>query len=395
MRILNERYEQNVPLDTLHDWDGNPNDGDDTAVGESLAETGFYGVLICDIDTRKILAGHTRKRSLLAAGETVAPAVQWVRTDDADHARAVLLGDNRINRRGQDDRDRLLEALRVQAESARGLAGTGFGQVDVEDLMAQQREAAATAAALGRPAASDEVPDPPAVPVTKAGDVWLLGEHRLLCGDARLVADYERVLTDLDGDQGMDEVKALWAESFGALHKVMPPGLPYYIFGPQGGDLGLLLLLLRDAGLSPRHILIWVKNRPSFSIGRLDYDYQHEPIVYGWNPGGPHHWHATDTRTSILPFDRPQASPDHPTTKPLALIAHLVLNSTRPGDVVCDPFSGSGTTLMVCEQEGRLARCLEIDPRYCDVIAARFERHTGTVPILGATGEPHTFTEAV
>lgn len=89
-----------------------------------------------------------------------------------------------------------------------------------------------------------------------------------------------------------------------------------------------LLLLLRDAGLVPRHVLIWVKNRPSFSIGRLDYDYQHEPIIYGWRPGGPHPWYAQESRVSVLPYDRPQASPLHPTAKPVALLAHLISNST-------------------------------------------------------------------
>lgn len=413
MRILNERYEQNVPLDTLHDWDGNPNDGDDAAVGESLAETGFYGVLICDIDTRKILAGHTRKRSLLAAGETVAPAVQWVRTDDADHARAVLLGDNRINRRGQDDRDRLLEALRVQAESARGLAGTGFGQVDVEDLMAQQREAAATAAALGRPAASDEVPDPPAVPVTRAGDVWLLGEHRLLCGDATSVEDIKRLLdgnlADLvftDPPYGVgytggakprealagDEVgTTIYADSLQHLREVAADHASLYLWY---ADAHAAAAAAAAAGYVVTAQIIWVKNNAQF-VTAAHYKGKHEICFYAHRKGKTARWTGPNNEVTVWEVDRANKNEFHPTQKPIALPSRAIRNSSHPGDVVLDLFGGSGSTLMASEQEGRQGRLLEIDPAYCDVIAARFERHTGTVPILGATGEPHTFTEAV
>jgi site-specific DNA-methyltransferase (adenine-specific) len=273
----------------------------------------------------------------------------------------------------------------------------------------------------------DDVPET-APAITKLGDLWLLGKHRVLCGDATDRAAYDRVLTtehltgaviadppygvaigaknraldaidradrvltDMDGDQGIEDVEKLWRASFDVLFDVLAPGSPYYIFGPQGGDLGLLLLLLRDSGLAPKHILIWAKNRASFSIGRLDYDYQHEPVVYGWRPGAGHPWYATEPQTSLLPFDRPAASRLHATMKPVDLLAYLIRNSAPIGGSVLDPFGGSGSTLIACEQTGRVAYLMEIDPHYVDVICKRFQDFTGTKPVLGSTGEPHDFT---
>jgi site-specific DNA-methyltransferase (adenine-specific) len=196
----------------------------------------------------------------------------------------------------------------------------------------------------------------------------------------------------MDGDQGIEDVEKLWRASFDVLFDVLAPGSPYYIFGPQGGDLGLLLLLLRDSGLAPKHILIWAKNRASFSIGRLDYDYQHEPVVYGWRPGAGHPWYATEPQTSLLPFDRPAASRLHATMKPVDLLAYLIRNSAPIGGSVLDPFGGSGSTLIACEQTGRVAYLMEIDPHYVDVICKRFQDFTGTKPVLESTGEPHDFT---
>jgi site-specific DNA-methyltransferase (adenine-specific) len=273
----------------------------------------------------------------------------------------------------------------------------------------------------------DDVPET-APAITKLGDLWLLGKHRVLCGDATDRAAYDRVLTtehltgaviadppygvaigaknraldaidradrvptDMDGDQGIEDVEKLWRASFDVLFDVLAPGSPYYIFGPQGGDLGLLLLLLRDSGLAPKHILIWAKNRASFSIGRLDYDYQHEPVVYGWRPGAGHPWYATEPQTSLLPFDRPAASRLHATMKPVDLLAYLIRNSAPIGGSVLDPFGGSGSTLIACEQTGRVAYLMEIDPHYVDVICKRFQDFTGTKPVLESTGEPHDFT---
>jgi DNA modification methylase len=259
----------------------------------------------------------------------------------------------------------------------------------------------------------DDVPEPPDEAITKPGDLWLMGDHRMVCGDATCDGDYERVLdgaqvncvwtdppygvaigdknadltsvgrqsnrlTDrMHGDHGFDEAESVWRESFKAIFAAIPPGCPYYVCGPQGGELGLLLLLLKEAGLVPRHILIWRKSSPTFSIGRLDYNYQHEPIAYGWKPGAAHPWYATDSRTSILECAKPHANKLHPTMKPVELIAGMLSNSTTVGDIVLDPFVGSGSTIIAAQQLGRRCYGMEIEPRYVDVCVKRWEAFTG------------------
>ena len=179
---------------------------------------------------------------------------------------------------------------------------------------------------------------------------------------------------------------------------------------PQGGELGLMMMMMmRDAGLTVRHMLIWVKNVATFSMGRLDYDYRHEPIFYTWTKN--HRWYGDYTNTviddstpidkmskaelkellrakmypqeqSVIYCDKPLANRLHPTMKPVKLVARFLLNSSQKGDAVADIFGGSGTTLIACEQLGRRCRMMELDPHYCDVIIARWEQFTGKEAVL-------------
>ena len=151
----------------------------------------------------------------------------------------------------------------------------------------------------------------------------------------------------------------------------------YYVTSPQGGSLGLMMMMMmRDAGLPVRHVLMWVKNSATFSIGRLDYDYQHEPIFYTWTKSH-HNYHGGDMRTTVWKYDKPRKCDLHPTMKPVALIANAIRDGTRKGDIVLDAFGGSGSTLIACEQTGRRCRMIELDPHYCDVIIKRWENLTG------------------
>lgn len=150
----------------------------------------------------------------------------------------------------------------------------------------------------------------------------------------------------------------------------------YYVTAPQGGELGMMMMMMKDAGLLVRHNLIWEKNAPTFSMGRLDYDYKHEPIMYTWTKSH-HNYRKGAFRTSIWTIDKPRKCDLHPTMKPIELVANCLLDSTKEGDVVLDVFGGSGTTLLACEQLGRSARLMELDPHYVDVIIARWEKETG------------------
>ncbi len=151
----------------------------------------------------------------------------------------------------------------------------------------------------------------------------------------------------------------------------------YYVTSPQGGDLGgMMLRMMDEAGLPVRHILIWVKNAATFSIGRLDYDYRHEPILYTWTKSHKN-YRAGDFRTTVWEIDKPLKCDLHPTMKPVALVANCIKDGSLPGDIVLDMFGGSGTTVVAAEQLGRRCRMMELDPHYCDVIIARWEKLTG------------------
>lgn len=151
----------------------------------------------------------------------------------------------------------------------------------------------------------------------------------------------------------------------------------YYVTSPQGGELGLMMMMMmRDAGLPVRHMLVWVKNSATFSLGRLDYDYQHEPIFYTWTKKH-HNYRKGENRTTIWRYDKPRKCDLHPTMKPVALVGNCLLDATLEGDIVLDLFGGSGTTLIACEQMNRKARLMELDSHYCSVIINRWETLTG------------------
>lgn len=271
----------------------------------------------------------------------------------------------------------------------------------------------------------DEVPEPPVDPVTNPGDLWLLGEHRLLCGDSTQAEDVCRVLdgekascifTDppygvsiaaknrtlnkeaggkgvrpsrnesniTDDDLSPEELEQRLLPAFVNVRELMmADDCALFVCSPQGGSLGMMMMMMQNAGLRARHVLIWVKNQPTFSMGRLDYDYQHEPILLTWlkrhkRPMKGEH------RTTVWRINRPRSSSEHPTMKPVELYANAYLNNSDPGDTVADPYAGSGTAFIAAEQLGRRCFGIEISPVYCDVIVKRWEKLTGRKAELNA-----------
>lgn len=252
-----------------------------------------------------------------------------------------------------------------------------------------------------------------AEPRVKLGDIWQLGGHRLMCGDS---TDAASVALLMDGKKAdMVFTDPPYGVSIGdknkALNSVQPSGrcteniandnigvddlFPilvkamtncrenckdcacYYVTSPQGGELGLMMMMMmKDAGLPVRHMLIWEKNSATFSLGRLDYDYQHEPIFYTWTKSHKN-YRKGEYRTTIWKYDKPRKCDLHPTMKPVELVANCMNDATVEGDIVLDMFGGSGTTIIAAEQLGRKARVMELDPHYCDVIIARWEKLTG------------------
>lgn len=192
-----------------------------------------------------------------------------------------------------------------------------------------------------------------------------------------------RLTTDIHGDTlGTEETaKTIWEPAFANAYDASRNGAVIYCFAPQGGDQMMMMMMMLRAKWNDRlHQLIWRKNTPTFSMGRLDYSYQHEPILYSWR--GTNHGFYGEGARSVIDCDRPSASKLHPTMKPVKLFEILVSNSSRPGEIVYEPFSGSGTTLIACERLGRRCRAVEIDAGYTAVCLERWHVMTGQTPVL-------------
>jgi len=261
----------------------------------------------------------------------------------------------------------------------------------------------------------DEVPEPPAEPLSKTGDLWLCGRQRVLCGDATKAEDIERlmdgkkadmVFTDppygvsysekntflnaidkgnrlqdkIEGDAyQQDNTEEIWLSAFQNIKATLADDASFYICSVQGGESQMMMMMMmKKAELDFHHMLVWVKN--NHVLGRSDYNYKHEPIIYGWNKK--HTFYGKgDQKTSVWQYDKPHKSDLHPVMKPVGLVANALLNSSKKGDICIDFFLGSGTTIIACEQLNRICYGCEISEAYCDVILDRFVNLTGINPI--------------
>jgi DNA modification methylase len=262
-------------------------------------------------------------------------------------------------------------------------------------------------------AKDDDFDEPlPEIPKSKKGEIYMLGQNRLMCGDSskeeditklmdgkqadmmfsdppyginygaknRFLNSFQRAgrnLTDMANDViGKDELYDLLVAAFTNAKNVMKDSASFYVTAPQGGELGMMMMMMMNAGLPARHVLNWVKNSPTFSLGRLDYDYQHEPILYGWKKNHTFYGNGKHKK-SVWMIDKPRESKIHPTMKPVELVANAINNSTEEGQLIVDPFLGSGTSIIAAAETGRICYGMEIDPKYCDVIRKRWARYNG------------------
>lgn len=397
-----------VEIDSVHQLPGNPRRGDVDAVAASLQRFGQRKPIVVDADGVIIAGNHTWAAAKALGWDEIAV----VRVgDDQATAQAFALADNRTAELGGYDEAALLDLIRSVAEvDADLLADTGWDDASVQDLVDRIDPG------LPDTPPDDDAPTPPAEPMSRLGDVWVLGGHRVVCGDATDVGAYEALLGDTKADcvwtdppygvsyvgktadaltienDSMD-VEALTdflRASLGQTLVSCSPGSAWYVAAPHG-PIGIAFsVALTELGVW-KHSLVWAKD--SLVLSRSDYHYRHEPIYYGWTPGGAHDWFGDRKQTTVLEFPRPKRNAEHPTMKPIDLVAYCLNNSAPRGGTVLDPFGGSGSTLMACEYTGRKARLIELDPKYTDVICRRWQEYTGALPVLEATGEPHDFTE--
>ncbi len=379
------------PIDELIPYANNPRHNDDAvfAVANSISQFGFKVPVVVDKEN-VIVCGHTRYKAAQKLGLKTIPCII---ADDLtpEQINAFRLADNKTAELADWDMSKLEEELE-------GLAN----DFDMEDFGFKELET------LDEPSeiADDDFDDaPPEDPKAKRGDLYQLGEHRLLCGDATDQNDVERLLggdkadlylTDppynvayvgktkdaltIQNDKMADgDFRQFLVDAFSAADAVMKQGAAFYIWHADSEGFNFRGTC-NDIGWKVRQCLIWNKN--TMVLGRQDYQWKHEPCLYGWKDGASHNWYSDRSQTTVIDMDKPSRSADHPTMKPVPLFAYQIQCSTKPGDIVYDSFGGSGTTLIACEQLQRKAMIMELDPRYVDVIIKRWETLTGKSAVL-------------
>jgi DNA modification methylase len=397
------------PIDRLIPYARNARTHTDKQIAQvaaSIAEFGWTNPILVGAGGI-IIAGHARLAAARKLKMTEVPVIVLDHLTETQR-RALVLADNRLALSAGWDEEMLRVELEALKDDAFDLDIVGFSNKEIEEILAGPEQV--TYGLTDQ----DAVPDEQEAAVTVAGDVWLLGDHRLLCGDATLVADVEKIvaggLADMVftdppygvavasrvGTRGVSSAEArllgtakiandemsipvlteFLRLAFGNMLVSCRKGACWYVAAPHG-PMGLAFSLALQEIDVWRHSLVWVKD--SLVMSRMDYHYRHEPIYYGWTPGAPHHAVPTRTQDTVWEIARPKRSLEHPTMKPVELVERALRNSSNPKDTVLDPFGGSGTTLVACEKAGRHARVIELMPTYCDVIVRRWQTFTGKV----------------
>ncbi|GGM77085.1 methyltransferase [Longimycelium tulufanense] len=404
-------HTKHLPLAALAIYHRNPRRGNVAAIAASLTKLGQYRPIVVNNGTKtgrrnEILAGnHTYLAARQLEWATIAAVVIDV---DDDTAARINLADNRTADLGGYDDRILLELLADLPD----LDGTGYDPGDL-DALEKALAVEESPAMLTDP---DDVPQRCHDTVTKPGDLWHLGPHRLAVGDATDPLVWDRLLGNDNADMmwtdppygvsyvgktsdalrienddlEAEDLEALLRGVLGIALTSSREGAVWYVAAPAGPLSIHFATVLAELGVL-RQNLIWVKDH--FVLGRSDYHYRHEPIYYGWTPGSAHHRLPDRKQDTVFEVARPKASKDHPTMKPVELITKHIQNSSEPGQLVIDPFGGSGSTLIACHATGRHAALIELDLTYADVICRRYQEHTGVVPTR--EGAPHDFTTTV
>lgn len=421
---------KNLPVSSLVPYERNARTHGADQVEQlmrSIKEFGFTNPLLVD-EQNRIIVGHGRLQAALALRMESVPCVVLTGLTDAQR-RALILADNKLALNAGWDAALLTSELQDLKLEGFDLTLTGFSLEDLDAMVGD----------LEPENDPDAAPDLPAEPVTKPGDVWVMGPHRLVCGDSTSVDNLDRLtqgaLCDVcwtdppynvayetkagkiaNDDLDDKEFRDFLGAAMTAAYTQMKPGASIYVAHADTEGLNFRAAY-RAAGFKLSGCLVWAKD--SLVLGRSDYQWKHEPILYGWKPGSRHRWYGGRKLTTIIDLDqdgspfkrrddgkyeirigdavmvidgaatvqelvpsvinepKPKRSEGHPTMKPVALIERMLRNSARPGDLVLDLFGGSGSTLIAAERLGMCARLSELDPGYCDVIVKRYEQYTG------------------
>lgn len=354
----------------------------------SLREFGFINPVIIDRDYN-VIAGHGRIEAAKAEGISEVPCVFADYLTSAQK-KAYILADNRMAMDAGWDEELLRVEIEALQEESFDVGLTGFDESEIADLFETDSEVKDddfdVDAELEKP------------PVTKSGDLWLLGNHRLICGDstkeeiytllmdgkkANLVVTNPPYNVNYEGSAGKiknDNMEngrfyQFLLDAFTCMEKAMENDASIYVFHADTEGLNFRKAFA-DAGFYLSGTCIWKKQ--SLVLGRSPYQWQHEPVLFGWKKKGKHQWYTGRKESTIWEFDKPKKNGDHPTMKPVPLVAYPIKNSSMSNCIVLDPFGGSGSTLIACEQTDRVCHTIELDEKFCDVIVKRYIEQAGT-----------------
>ncbi len=377
-----------LPADYNPRKDLKPGDKEYEKLKRSIQEFGYVEPVIWNKNTGRVVGGHQRLKVLIDMGITEVECVVVELTEEKEKALNVAL--NKIS--GDWDTDKLALLIADLQGTDFDVSLTGFDDQEIESLFRADTESGVKDDDFD---INEELQKPN---ITKAGDIWQLGEHRLICGDSTKAETYETlmcskkanlVITDppynvnyegsagkIKNDNMADEkFYEFLLSAFTNMEKVMADDSSIYVFHADTEGLNFRKAF-KDAGFYLSGTCIWKKQ--SLVLGRSPYQWQHEPVLFGWKKKGKHKWYTGRKESTIWEFDKPKKNADHPTMKPIPLVAYPILNSSMSNSIVLDPFGGSGSTLMACEQTDRVCYTIELDEKFCDVIVKRYIEQVGS-----------------
>lgn len=388
MLIEKMKTENLLPADYNPRKDLKPGDAEYEKLKRSIEQFGYVEPVIWNRTTGRVVGGHQRLKVLIDMGISEVDCVVVEMDENKEKALNVAL--NKIS--GEWDKDKLALLISdLQAEDF-DVSLTGFDAAEIDDLFKDTIQDKIKDDDFDVDA---ELQNPT---ITKLGDVWQLGRHRLVCGDSTKPETYDMLLGDekvnlvitdppynvnYEGSAGKikndnmedDKFYNFLFDAFTNTEKYMADDASIYVFHADAEGLNFRKAF-KDAGFYLSGTCIWKKQ--SLVLGRSPYQWQHEPILFGWKKKGKHQWYTGRKESTIWEFDKPKKNGDHPTMKPIPLLAYPIMNSSMSNCIVLDPFGGSGSTLIACEQTDRIARTIELDEKFCDIIIKRYIEQVGT-----------------
>ncbi|MEI3609961.1 site-specific DNA-methyltransferase [Pseudogracilibacillus sp. SO10305] len=388
MIIEKINLEQLIPADYNPRKDLQPGDSEYEKIKRSLEEFGYVDPVIWNKTTGRVVGGHQRLKVLASMGRTEVECVVVELDEEKEKALNVAL--NKIS--GDWDKEKLAVLMTDLDAADFDVSLTGFDAAEIDDLFKDTLRDGVEDDDFD---VDEELQNPP---ITMQGDVWILGRHRLVCGDSTKKETFDKLMedkkanlvvtdppynVDYEGSAGKikndnmanDTFYQFLLDAFKNTEDALAKDGSIYVFHADTEGLNFRRAF-EEAGFYLSGTCIWKKQ--SLVLGRSPYQWKHEPILFGWKKNGRHRWYSDRKQSTIWEFDKPKRNADHPTMKPIALIAYPIMNSSLTNSMVLDPFGGSGSTLIASEQTDRICYMIELDEKFCDVIAKRYIEQVGT-----------------